>query len=61
MVGFDNTEKAAFSSPPLTTVEFGKELLGYRAIEALQRKIAKPGSPSEKIMLAYLLVERESR
>ncbi|MFC3772510.1 LacI family DNA-binding transcriptional regulator [Paenibacillus sp. GCM10012303] len=60
VVGFDNTEKAAHSIPPLTTVDLGKEMLGYRAIEALQRRIAKPGSPPEKILLTFRLVERES-
>ncbi|CAG7610621.1 putative HTH-type transcriptional repressor ExuR [Paenibacillus solanacearum] len=60
VVGFDNTDKAAHSIPPLTTVDLGKEMLGYRAIEALQRRILKPGTPTEKILLAYRLVERES-
>lgn len=60
VVGFDNTDKAVHSIPPLTTVDFGKEMLGYRAIEALQRRIAKPGAATEKILLAYRIVKRTS-
>jgi LacI family transcriptional regulator len=60
VVGIDNVHSAATSSPPLTTVNLCKEELGQRAIEALQRRIERPGTPKETVMLATSLIPRDS-
>lgn len=60
VVGFDNIEISAFATPPLTTVENHKEMLGYRAVETLMRRRANPGMPVEKVTLSTRLVARDS-
>lgn len=60
VVGFDNIESAAYATPALTTVHLGKEELGYRAVETLDRRVRRPGSPSETIVLNARLVIRDS-
>ncbi|MCZ8516888.1 LacI family DNA-binding transcriptional regulator [Paenibacillus filicis] len=60
VVGFDNIDRAAYSEPSLTTVELGKEVLGYRAVDALQHRLSKPGMPPEKIVLSFRLISRQS-
>ncbi|CAM4017418.1 LacI family DNA-binding transcriptional regulator [Paenibacillus alkaliterrae] len=60
VAGIDNVEAAALASPRLTTVNLCKEELGTRAIESLQRRIERPGSPSEKIQLSAALIPRDS-
>jgi LacI family transcriptional regulator len=58
--GIDNIDESAASDPPLTTVELAKEYLGYRAVEALARKINRPGYHGEKIILSARLIPRGS-
>ncbi|MFD1954914.1 LacI family DNA-binding transcriptional regulator [Paenibacillus thailandensis] len=60
IAGIDNVEAAAIVTPPLTTVNLCKEELGLRAIEALHRRMERPGAPFEKIMLSTNLVVRSS-
>ncbi|MBU5353508.1 LacI family DNA-binding transcriptional regulator [Paenibacillus barcinonensis] len=60
VIGIDNVYTAATSSPPLTTVHLCKEELGQRAVEALQRRIERPGTPKETVMLSTTLIPRES-
>lgn len=60
VIGIDNVYIAAASSPPLTTVHLCKEELGQRAVEALQRRIERPGTPKETVMLSTTLIPRES-
>ncbi|WNQ10600.1 LacI family DNA-binding transcriptional regulator [Paenibacillus aurantius] len=60
VAGIDNIAKAAHAVPALTTVELAKEALGRRAVQALERKLANPGSWAEKIILSARLVERQS-
>ncbi|NIK75328.1 LacI family transcriptional regulator [Paenibacillus castaneae] len=60
IAGIDNVEAAALASPRLTTVNLCKEELGHRAIESLQRRIERHGSPSEKIQLTAALIPRDS-
>lgn len=60
VLGIDNVYTAATSSPPLTTVHLCKEELGQRAVEALQRRIKRPGTPKETVMLSTTLIPRES-
>ncbi|MDQ6417947.1 LacI family DNA-binding transcriptional regulator [Paenibacillus sp. LHD-117] len=60
VAGIDNVEEAALSSPRLTTVNLSKEELGNRAIEMLERRIARPGTSIEKIQLNAALIPRDS-
>ncbi|PQP83043.1 hypothetical protein C0Q44_17005 [Paenibacillus sp. PCH8] len=60
VIGIDNVHSAVTSSPPLTTVNLCKEELGHRAVEALQRRIERPGTPKETVMLSTTLIPRES-
>lgn len=60
VVGIDNVEAAITASPQLTTVNLCKEELGHRAIESLQRRIERPGAPSENIQLSAALIPRDS-
>ncbi|MFD0715030.1 LacI family DNA-binding transcriptional regulator [Paenibacillus sp. GCM10027626] len=58
VVGIDNTASAGQARLPLTSVDLGKERLGLRAVEALSRRLARPGEPAEKIILPANLVVR---
>jgi LacI family transcriptional regulator len=60
IAGMDNVEAATLASPRLTTVNLSKEELGRRAIEALQRRIERPGTPMERIQLSATLIPRDS-
>ncbi|TMV51590.1 LacI family transcriptional regulator [Paenibacillus mesophilus] len=60
VVGFDDIEAASHSNPTLTTVDFGKEVLGRRTVEALRRRMSMPEAPTEKTVLSYRLVVRQS-
>ncbi|TVY07595.1 LacI family DNA-binding transcriptional regulator [Paenibacillus cremeus] len=60
VAGFDNIETAALSRPALTTVDFGKEFLGYRAVEQLRRRMEHPGQLTEKITISARIVCRVS-
>lgn len=60
VLGIDNVHAAASAIPPLTTVHLCKEELGQRAIESLQRRMERPGSPRETIMLSTNLIPRDS-
>lgn len=56
--GIDNVEASTLVSPQLTTVNLCKEELGNRAIEALLRRIERPGAPVESIHLSTRLIPR---
>lgn len=58
--GFDNIDVASQKDPSITTVNVPKEDLGQRAVKRLLDRIADPGSPKEKIMLAVDIVYRNS-
>ncbi|RKN64308.1 LacI family DNA-binding transcriptional regulator [Paenibacillus ginsengarvi] len=60
VIGFDDVEMAAHSSPALTTVDFGKETLGARSVEMLHRRIASPDAAPEKVTLSFRLIARQS-
>ncbi|MBV6713858.1 LacI family DNA-binding transcriptional regulator [Paenibacillus chitinolyticus] len=60
VIGFDNIEAAAASSPALSTVELSKELLGIRAVETLLYRKRHPGRAHEKIVLAPEFIARAS-
>lgn len=60
VAGIDNVQSAVMSLPRLTTVNLCKEEMGHRAIETLKRRIERPGSPAETILLSGELIPRES-
>ncbi|MBO2944274.1 LacI family DNA-binding transcriptional regulator [Paenibacillus sp. F411] len=60
VIGIDNVWGASLSAPPLTTIQLSKEELGARAIEALERRLHRPGAPVETIMLSTRLIPRKS-
>ncbi|MCD1258958.1 LacI family DNA-binding transcriptional regulator [Paenibacillus athensensis] len=60
VTGFDNIDDAVVSQPPLTTIHVAKELLGKRAVEMLQWRLAHADEPFEKRLLAGTLLARGS-
>lgn len=60
IAGIDNVEASVLVAPKLTTVNLCKEELGQRAVEALLRRISRPGAPMESIRLSTDLIPRAS-
>jgi LacI family transcriptional regulator len=60
VIGLDNIEAAAYATPPLSTIELGKEALGIRAVETLFYRLQHPGRQSEKIVLSSRFIARDS-
>ncbi|MCL6459168.1 MAG: LacI family DNA-binding transcriptional regulator [Gorillibacterium sp.] len=60
VIGIDNVEASATSTPPLTTVFLAKEQLGTRAVEALKRRLTFSHAIPEKIILSAELIVRHS-
>jgi LacI family transcriptional regulator len=60
VTGIDNVEGAAHAVPRLTTVDLCKEELGARAVETLERRIDRPGSPAERVQLRSAFIPRDS-
>lgn len=60
IAGIDNVEASVLVAPKLTTVNLCKEELGQRAVEALLRRISRPGAPMESICLSTDLIPRAS-
>lgn len=60
VVGFDNINIAANSSPALTTIHVFKERMGERAIELLEWRIKCPLAPKETISIGVKFVQRAS-
>lgn len=60
VVGFDDTEYAAFLTPRLTTVRQDRAGLGAAAVEALLRIISHPDDSPPHVVLPVELIVRES-
>ena len=60
VIGFDDIDLAARSSPPLTTVRVFKEEMGAIAVRLLLDLVSGKELPSSTIMVPTQLVERES-
>ncbi|OCT10781.1 hypothetical protein A8709_23395 [Paenibacillus pectinilyticus] len=60
VIGLDNIEAAAYASPPLSTIELGKESLGIRAVETLLYRLQHPGRQAEKVVLSARFIARDS-
>lgn len=60
VIGLDNIEAAAYSTPALSTIELGKESLGIRAVETLLYRLQHPGRQVEKVVLSARFIARDS-
>jgi LacI family transcriptional regulator len=60
VVGFNNIADAAQSLPGLTTIDTSPRQLGETAAELLIRRIEKPDSPIQTVILQPKLIVRES-
>ncbi|MGY5764162.1 LacI family DNA-binding transcriptional regulator [Brachybacterium sp. DNPG3] len=58
--GFDNTEEAAFTTPPLTSVDPGVQQMASLAVEMLADRLAGASGPDRRATAATSLVIRES-
>jgi LacI family transcriptional regulator len=60
IVGFDNIELAAYTTPPLTSVAQPKQEIGQMAVALLIERAKEPTLPPRRNMLPSRLVIRES-
>ncbi len=60
VIGFDDRPVSALCEPPLSSVHIPLFQMGYRAVEALVRRIEGNAVPVEEIRVATRLVVRES-
>lgn len=61
LAGFDNIREASFTSPSLTTIEWGQPQIVKHAVDLLEQRIGGAG-PAEPVdlVVAHRLIERES-
>jgi DNA-binding LacI/PurR family transcriptional regulator len=60
VVGYDNITDSATTIPPLTTIDFDKQLFAETAIQVLTDRIADPGKPIMSVTLPHQIVRRSS-
>ncbi|WP_345800220.1 LacI family DNA-binding transcriptional regulator [Microbacterium sp. AZCO] len=68
LIGFDNIEETSYSSPPLTTIDLGREAVAATAVALLEERIrlrldgvAKESQPGpRKVVVDFRLIERQS-
>ncbi|AZO94800.1 LacI family transcriptional regulator [Halocella sp. SP3-1] len=60
LVGFDNIEVTAYTSPSITTVNINKEGMGQEAAKKLFDRIDNPEKKATKSVIPTELIERES-
>lgn len=60
VVGYDNIADAACAVPPLTTIDFDKQLFAETAIKVLTDRIADPDRPIMSVTLPHRIVRRSS-
>lgn len=60
VVGFDGTETGYITTPQLTTIQQPSGEIGRQAVKLLLRKISDPQSVSEKSILAWQFIKRQS-
>ncbi len=60
IIGFDNIELTAFTTPKITTISIDKEGMGQEAASKLFDRIQNPEKKSTKSVITTELVERES-
>ena len=60
VVGFDNTEEGAYSSPTLTRIAPDKAAIASTAVELARRRIAEEDFAPQDIQTPFSLQIRES-
>lgn len=62
VVGYDDTDDARYTLPPLTSVDAGRREIAKVAVDLLCRRIAEAGAPSSPVLhvAEMRMVERES-
>lgn len=60
IVGYDDIPEAAFTVPPLTTVQVDRVVLAETALDLLARRIADPEHGCSSRMLPHRIVRRQS-
>ncbi|RAK07874.1 LacI family transcriptional regulator [Halanaerobium saccharolyticum] len=60
IIGFDNIELTAFTTPKITTISIDKEGMGQEAARKLFDRIQNPEKKSTKSVITTELIERES-
>lgn len=60
LVGFDDITLTQFTSPPLTTIQVDREMLGRMGVQLLLERVKAPGRAAIKTTLGVRLIERES-
>ena len=60
IIGFDNIELTAFTSPSISTISVDKEGMGQEAARKLFERIQNPEKKSTKSVIPTELIERES-
>ncbi|MFI6095983.1 LacI family DNA-binding transcriptional regulator [Lentzea sp. NPDC051213] len=60
IVGFDNNEESAYSSPSLTTVAPDKAAIAHAAVDLLHRHVVSPDLAREDLETPFSLQVRES-
>lgn len=60
VVGYDNIIDSATTIPPLTTIDFDKQLVAETAIQVLTERIADPDRPIMSVTIPHRIVRRAS-
>ena len=60
MVGYDNIADGAFAVPPLTTIDFDKPSYATTVLDLLERRIADPLRPIQRVTMPHRLIVRRS-
>jgi DNA-binding LacI/PurR family transcriptional regulator len=68
LIGFDNIEETGYSSPPLTTIDLGREAVAAAAVALLEERIRlrldgvpkDDQPPPRQVVVDFRLVERQS-
>ncbi len=60
IVGFDNVRMAAYSVPPLTTIDAGTDEIARIAVDLLAERLTTPGRPPVELETHSSLVRRAS-
>jgi len=60
IIGFDNIQLTAFTTPKITTISIDKEAMGQEAARKLFDRIQNPEKKSTKSVISTELIERES-
>lgn len=60
MIGYDDVALAAMAEPPLTTTRVDRTDIGLLAMQALARRMRRPGAPHTVTTVGSKLIERAS-